>query len=71
MAFSGFWEVSINGFWLPKIENDSGIKNPTVVIVDDRIDLETQITATFNASDIPNLTSAGSKEELMKFLKVT
>ncbi|HPE10739.1 MAG TPA: HsdR family type I site-specific deoxyribonuclease, partial [Saprospiraceae bacterium] len=42
---------------------------PTVVIVDDRIDLETQITATFNASDIPNLAKASSKEELIAFFK--
>ena len=45
------------------------LKNPTVVIVDDRIDLETQITATFNASDIPNLAKANSKEELINFFK--
>jgi type I restriction enzyme R subunit len=45
------------------------LKNPTVVIVDDRIDLETQITATFNASDIPNLASASSKEDLVSFFK--
>ena len=45
------------------------LRNPTVVIVDDRIDLETQITATFNASDIPNLTSASTKEELLSFFR--
>lgn len=45
------------------------LKNPTVVIVDDRIDLETQITATFNASDIPNLVSLSTKEELINFFK--
>jgi len=45
------------------------LKNPTVVIVDDRIDLETQITATFNASDIPNLQSAVSKEDLVAFFR--
>ncbi len=28
--------------------------NPTVLIVVDRIDLDTQITATFNAADVPN-----------------
>jgi type I restriction enzyme R subunit len=39
------------------------------VIVDDRLDLETQITATFNASDIPNLAKANSKEELIHSLK--
>ena len=37
--------------------------------MDDRIDLETQITATFNASDIPNLTSAGTKEKLISFFE--
>ena len=45
------------------------LKNPTVVIVDDRIDLETQITATFNASDIPNLTGAATKDELISFFE--
>ena len=41
------------------------LKNPTVVVVDDRISLETQITGDFNAADIPNLDSAGTKEELI------
>jgi type I restriction enzyme R subunit len=45
------------------------LKNPTVVIVDDRLDLETQITATFNASDIPNLVSLATKEEVENFFK--
>ena len=45
------------------------LKNPTVVIVDDRISLETQITGDFTAADIPNLDSAGTKEELIKFFK--
>ena len=44
------------------------LKNPTVVIVDDRLDLETQITATFNASDIPNLVSPPQKRTLRIFL---
>ena len=45
------------------------LKNPTVVIVDDRLDLETQITATFNASDIPNMQSLATKEDLINFFK--
>lgn len=45
------------------------LKNPSVVIVDDRLDLETQITATFNASDIPNMATARTKDELIKFFK--
>ena len=69
MDFQGFWKILLMVFAAQKLRMIPKLKNPTVVIVDDRIDLETQITATFNASDIPNLTSAGSKEELMKFFK--
>ena len=39
------------------------------MIVVDRIDLDTQITATFNASEIPNLIEADSRQELMQLLK--
>ena len=35
----------------------------------DRLDLETQITATFNASDIPNLQSLATKQELIDFFE--
>jgi type I restriction enzyme R subunit len=56
-------------FAAQKLRMTPELKNPTVVIVDDRIDLETQITATFNASDIPNMASAGTKEELINFFK--
>lgn len=45
------------------------LENPTVVIVNDRLDLETQITADFMSADIPNLASAGSKEELIEFFR--
>jgi len=38
--------------------------NPTVVIVVDRIDLDTQITATFNASDVPNMVGVETRNEL-------
>jgi len=67
--FQGSGKSLLMVFAAQKLRMIPELKNPTVVIVDDRIDLETQITATFNASDIPNLTSAGSKEELMSFFK--
>lgn len=47
----------------------SRLQNPTVVIVNDRLDLETQITTDFMSADIPNLASAGSKEELIEFFR--
>lgn len=67
--FQGSGKSLLMVFAAQKLRMIKELKNPTVVIVDDRIDLETQITATFNASDIPNLESATSKEELIKFFK--
>jgi type I restriction enzyme R subunit len=67
--FQGSGKSLLMVFAAQKLRMTPELKNPTVVIVDDRIDLETQITATFNASDIPNLQSASSKEALVAFFK--
>lgn len=67
--FQGSGKSLLMVFAAQKLRMMPELKNPTVVIVDDRIDLETQITATFNASDIPNLTSASAKEELIDFFR--
>ena len=67
--FQGSGKSLLMVFAAQKLRMIPELKNPTVVIVDDRIDLETQITATFNASDIPNLTSAASKDELLAFFR--
>lgn len=67
--FQGSGKSLLMVFAAQKLRMLPELKNPTVVIVDDRIDLETQITATFNASSIPNLTSASTKEELINFFR--
>lgn len=67
--FQGSGKSLLMVFAAQKLRMVPELKNPTVVIVDDRIDLETQITSTFNASDIPNLAKANSKEELISFFK--
>ncbi len=67
--FQGSGKSLLMVFAAQKLRMIPELKNPTVVIVDDRIDLETQITATFNASDIPNLVSLSTKEELINFFK--
>lgn len=67
--FQGSGKSLLMVFAAQKLRMMPQLKNPTVVIVDDRIDLETQITATFNASDIPNMAKAGTKEELVDFFK--
>jgi type I restriction enzyme R subunit len=67
--FQGSGKSLLMVFAAQKLRMTPELKNPTVVIVDDRIDLETQITRDFNAADIPNMQSATSKEELIAFFK--
>ena len=67
--FQGSGKSLLMLFAAQKLRMTPELKNPTVVIVDDRIDLETQITATFNASDVPNMASAASKEALVEFFR--
>ena len=47
-----------------KLRGPECLKAPTVVIVDDRIDLEDQITGDFTRAEIPNVDSICSKQEL-------
>ena len=67
--FQGSGKSLLMVFAAYKLRMIPELKNPTVVIVDDRLDLETQITATFNASDIPNMAAARTKDELIKFFQ--
>lgn len=47
-----------------KLRRDPSLKNPTVFIVVDRKDLDTQISSTFEACDFPNTSRAFSTEDL-------
>lgn len=67
--FQGSGKSLLMVFASQKLRMIPELKNPTVVIVDDRIDLETQITGDFSAADIPNLQSLATKEELMNFFE--
>ncbi len=67
--FQGSGKSLLMVFAAQKLRMIPELKNPSVVIVDDRIDLETQITAAFNASDIPNLVSLATKDELIRFFR--
>ena len=67
--FQGSGKTLLMVFAAQKLRMIPELRNPTVVIVDDRIDLETQVTATFSVSNIPNLTSASSKEDLLAFFR--
>ena len=52
-----------------KLRLDPALKNPTVLVVVDRVDLDAQISATFRSSDIPNLVQADSSASLRALLK--
>lgn len=67
--FQGSGKSLLMVFAAQKLRMMETLKNPTVVIVDDRLDLETQITAQFNAADIPNMESIRTKEELVNFFR--
>lgn len=66
--FQGSGKSLLMVFAAQKLRMHPQLKNPTVMIVVDRIDLDTQITATFNAADIPNMIGANSRQELQTLL---
>lgn len=67
--FQGSGKSLLMVFAAQKMRMEPKLKNPTVLIVVDRIDLDTQISSTFHASDIPNLVKAESREELERLLR--
>lgn len=66
--FQGSGKSLLMVFTAMKLRATTGLTNPTVLIVVDRIDLDTQITGTFNATDVPNLVSTDSRQDLQKLL---
>ncbi|MHB9010478.1 MAG: type I restriction endonuclease subunit R [Carboxydocellales bacterium] len=67
--FQGSGKSLLMVFAAQKLRMRADLKNPTVMIVVDRIDLDTQITATFNASDVPNIIGASTRQALIDLLK--
>ncbi|MFZ1730430.1 MAG: HsdR family type I site-specific deoxyribonuclease [Bacteroidota bacterium] len=66
--FQGSGKSLLMVFAAQKLRMHRTLGNPTVMIVVDRIDLDTQITATFNAADIPNMIGAATRQELQSLL---
>jgi len=67
--FQGSGKSLLMVFAAQKLRLQPALRNPAVLIVVDRIDLDAQISATFHASDIPNLVKAESREELERLLR--
>ncbi len=66
--FQGSGKSLLMVFAAQKLRMHTHLKNPTVLIVVDRVDLDSQITGTFSAADIPNLEKADSREKLQQLL---
>lgn len=67
--FQGSGKSLLMVFAALKLRAAKALANPTVLIIVDRIDLDAQITATFNAADVPNLVSTDSRAELQRLLR--
>lgn len=66
--FQGSGKSLLMVFAAQKLRMHPRLGNPTVIIVVDRIDLDTQITATFNAADVPNMVGVAERKQLQALL---
>jgi len=66
--FQGSGKSLLMLFAARKLRLHPALKNPTVVIVVDRIDLDTQISSTFYAADTPNMIKAERRKDLGELL---
>lgn len=66
--FQGSGKSLLMLFAARKLRLHPALKNPTVLVVVDRIDLDSQISGTFYAADMPNLVRADSRKELQDLL---
>src|SRR3989344_702799 len=66
--FQGSGKSLLMVFAAQKLRRDQELKSPTVIVVVDRIDLDTQITGTFNATEIPNVVSTDKRSDLQEML---
>lgn len=67
--FQGSGKSLLMVFAAMKLRMMKKLESPTVIIVNDRIDLEGQIAGTFTMADVPNLEGVPSCDELEKKLK--
>jgi type I restriction enzyme R subunit len=67
--FQGSGKSLLMLFTAQKLRLHPHLKSPTVMIVVDRLELDTQITSTFNASDVPNTIAVDNRKELKELLE--
>lgn len=67
--FQGSGKSLLMVFAAQKLRKDPELKSPTVLVLVDRTDLDTQISGTFNAADIANVETTDNIAELQKMLE--
>ena len=67
--FQGSGKSLLMVFAAQKLRREKDLKSPTVIVLVDRTDLDTQITGTFNAADISNVETTDSISELQTLLE--
>ena len=67
--FQGSGKSLLMVFAAQKLRKTPELKSPTVIILVDRTDLDTQISGTFNAADVPNVQPTESIGELHDLLE--
>jgi len=66
--FQGSGKSLLMVFAAQKLRRVAELKSPTVIILVDRTDLDTQISGTFNAADVANVVSTDNIKELQSLL---
>lgn len=67
--FQGSGKSLLMVFAAQKLRREASLKSPTVIVLVDRTDLDTQISGTFNAADVANVESTESIKELQQMLE--
>ena len=67
--FQGSGKSLLMVFAAQKMRKMKALKSPTIIVLVDRTDLDTQISGTFNAADIPNVETTDSISELQTLLE--
>jgi type I restriction enzyme R subunit len=67
--FQGSGKSLLMVFAAQKLRKEKDLKSPTVIVLVDRTDLDTQITGTFNAADISNVETTDNIKQLQKLLE--
>jgi type I restriction enzyme R subunit len=68
--FQGSGKSLLMLFAAQKLRIQQSLRNPTVIIVVDRVDLDSQIATTFSDADVPNLITTDSIKELHDLLEM-